>query len=142
MGERVQAFTADMTREQHARAIAHFEAMAEVYLEDLEKGATCDVQIGAHARGEGGWLPRGVALYNDAPTVIAGLVAEIRRRDDLLARAVDAIEGHGSYESCASCVSLLADVRAMLCPVEPPAPAQSTADELTPFREDEVSRGG
>lgn len=93
MGSRVRALGADMTRGEHRRALANLEATAESYLEDREKGAGWSVKLDFRAVAadkasrKKAWLPRGLDLFRDAPDVIAVLLSEIHRRDELLRKA-------------------------------------------------------
>lgn len=114
MGTRVQAFASDMTREEHARAVASMEALAEAYLEDMESGAAYSVSFDLKAKGKKGSIPRGTLLFKDAPTVIAALVSEIRRRDQLLDRALDVLRDRQPGESV-----LIDDIIQMLAPADP-----------------------
>ena len=95
MGDRVRALGADMTRAEHARALVRFEEVAEALLEDEANGAEYTGRITVKASKRKGSIPRGAArLMSEGPVVIPFLIAEIRRRDVLLRRAIEALENN------------------------------------------------
>jgi len=98
VGERVRAYNSDLTREEHRHALGALEQMAEFYLEDAERSGAFTTTINVKVDGKS--IPRcTLLLHKNAPTTIASLVAEIRRRDELLERAVDVIRDHVSGET-------------------------------------------
>lgn len=104
MGERIIAATKDMTRMEHNRALARFEALAETFLDEIAEGATYTYSINLKAKGKGGKIPRALGnLVNGSEFIIVGLIGEIRRRDELLRDAAEILRGldHGSREDFA-----------------------------------------